>query len=153
MAPLPESPAGCGCERQVWAGERCLEFVSRSRGRQQKILIINNPAGWRLCRWREGGRQCPVAKWVWGESGQHSFITATLQRGEWHPRCPLQPSSPGANLQLGMGFLLRGGTLESSVRKLWVPLGHPGPFLLSKLPFSLWGSTHPCKGRQEICGP
>lgn len=54
--PLPESPAGCGCERQVQAGERCLEFVSRSRERQEQILIINNPAGWRLCWWREGAR-------------------------------------------------------------------------------------------------
>lgn len=56
--PLPESPAGCGCERQVRAGEGCLEFVSRSRERQEQILIINNPAGWRLRRCRErGGEQ------------------------------------------------------------------------------------------------
>lgn len=78
--PLPESPAGCGCERQVRAGEGCLEFVSRSRERQEQILIINNPAGWRLCRQREGGRQRPVAKRVWGESGQQSFI-ASPRRG------------------------------------------------------------------------
>lgn len=77
---LPESPAGCGCEQQVWAGEGCLEFVSRSRERQEQILIINNPAGWRLCRHREGGRQRSVAKQVWGESGQHSFIAVALQR-------------------------------------------------------------------------
>lgn len=65
--PLPESPAGCGCKRQVRAGERCLEFVSRSRERQEQILIINNPAGWRLCRQREGGQAAPHGKAGMGE--------------------------------------------------------------------------------------
>lgn len=94
-----------------------------------------------------------MAKRVRGESGQQSFIAATLQRDEWHPWCPLQHFSPGASLQLGMGFLLLGGTLQGSVRKLWVPPGHPGLPLLPELPSFLWGSTHPCKGRQEICCP
>ena len=156
--PLPESPAGCGCERQVRAGEGCLEFVSRSRERQEQILIINNPAGWRLCRRREGGRLHPVAKRVWGGSRQQSFVAATSQRGEWHPPCPLLHFSPGASLHLGMGFLLLVGTLQGGVRKLWVPPGHLGPpacshHQLTELPSFLWGSTHPCKGRQGVCCP
>lgn len=77
--PLPESPAGCGCERQVWAGEGCLEFVSRSRERQEQILIINNLAGWRLCRRREVNRQRPVAKWVQGECGQHGPLLPSVR--------------------------------------------------------------------------
>lgn len=62
-----------------------MEFVSRSRERQEQILIINNPAGWRLCWSREGGRQSPMAKRVYGESGQDGILAVT---SHLVPLCP-----------------------------------------------------------------
>lgn len=98
-----------------------------------------------------------MAKRVWGESGQHSFIAATSQRGEWHLRCPSQHFSPGASLQLGMRFLLLwrdiAGWCEEAVGTTQSPGTPPASSQhhLTELPSFLWGSAHPCKRRQETC--
>lgn len=110
--PLPESPAGCGCERQVRAGEGCLEFVSRSRERQEQILIINNPAGWRLRRCREGWGGAGIAPW---QSGYRGGEQAGQQQCGTLVTLVARLCSPGAT---GEGILLSGGTLQGAVRTL-----------------------------------
>lgn len=94
-----------------------------------------------------------MAKRVWGKSGQHSFIAATLQRDERHPWCPSQHLSPGASLQLGMGFLLLGGTLRGSMRKLWVPPGHLGSPCSQSSPLSHGAAPTLAKGGRRFVAP